>query len=60
MANDAIVISGAMNVWIDHCELYSDLTHDKDYYDGLLEIKNGAVVHHRVVVPRSTTTTRPA
>ena len=41
-ANDAIVINGAMNVWIDHCELYSDLTHGKDYYDGLLEIKNGA------------------
>ena len=41
-ANDAIVLSGAMNVWIDHCDLYSDLTHDKDYYDGLLEIKNGA------------------
>ena len=35
-------ITGAMNVWIDHCDLYSDLTHDKDYYDGLLEIKNGA------------------
>jgi len=42
VANDAIVINGAMNVWVDHCELYSDLTHDKDYYDGLLEIKNGA------------------
>jgi len=42
VANDAIVINGAMNVWVDHCELFSDLTHDKDYYDGLLEIKNGA------------------
>ena len=41
-ANDAIVLSGAMNVWIDRCDLYSDLTHGKDYYDGLLEIKNGA------------------
>jgi pectate lyase len=41
-ANDAIVLSGAMNVWIDHCDLYSDLTHGKDYYDGLLELKNGA------------------
>jgi pectate lyase len=42
-ANDAIVITGgAMNVWIDHCDLYSDLTSGKDYYDGLLEIKNGA------------------
>ena len=42
VANDAIVMTGAMNVWIDHCELYSDRTHGKDYYDGLLEIKNGA------------------
>jgi pectate lyase len=41
-ANDAIVLSGAMNVWIDHCDLYSDLTMGKDYYDGLIEIKNGA------------------
>jgi pectate lyase len=42
VANDGIVLTGAMNVWIDHCELYSDLTHGKDYYDGLVEIKNGA------------------
>jgi len=41
-ANDAIVLTGAMNVWIDHCELFSDMTHGKDYYDGLVEIKNGA------------------
>lgn len=42
-ANDAIVITGgAKNVWIDHCELFSDLDHGKDYYDGLLEIKNAA------------------
>jgi pectate lyase len=41
-ANDAIVISGSKNVWIDHCELFSDLENGKDYYDGLLEIKNGA------------------
>ncbi len=40
-ANDAIEITGgARNVWIDHCELYSDLLHGKDYYDGLLDIKN--------------------
>src|SRR5262249_22606076 len=25
---------------IDHVELYSDLLHGKDYYDGLLDIKN--------------------
>jgi pectate lyase len=41
-ANDAIVLSGAQNVWVDHCELYSDLANGKDYYDGLLELKNGA------------------
>jgi pectate lyase len=41
LANDAIEITGgAKNVWIDHCELYSDLDHGKDYYDGLLDIKN--------------------
>lgn len=41
IANDAIEITGgARNVWIDHCELYSDLLHGKDYYDGLLDVKN--------------------
>jgi pectate lyase len=43
VANDAIEITGgAMNVWVDHCELYADLTNGKDYYDGLLDIKNEA------------------
>ena len=42
-ANDAIEITGrAKNVWIDHCELFSDLLNGKDYYDGLLDIKNEA------------------
>jgi pectate lyase len=41
VANDAIEITGgAKNIWIDHCELFADLDHDKDYYDGLLDIKN--------------------
>jgi pectate lyase len=41
VANDAIVITGgSKHVWIDHCELFSDLQNGKDYYDGLLEIKN--------------------
>lgn len=31
---DAIGIQEATNVWIDHCDLSSDLEHDKDYYDG--------------------------
>ncbi|MFC2136955.1 T9SS type A sorting domain-containing protein, partial [Bacteroidota bacterium] len=40
---DAIEINGdATNIWIDHCELFSDREHDdeEDYYDGLLDIKN--------------------
>lgn len=40
---DAIGIEGASrNIWIDHNELYSTLAADKDYYDGLLDIKRGA------------------
>ncbi|OGC00636.1 hypothetical protein A2V82_04525 [candidate division KSB1 bacterium RBG_16_48_16] len=38
---DAIVITGkSQNIWIDHCELFSDRDHGQDYYDGLLDIKN--------------------
>ncbi|MCX7983877.1 MAG: T9SS type A sorting domain-containing protein [Bacteroidetes bacterium] len=41
LTNDALEINGASkNVVIDHCEFYSDRDHDKDYYDGLLDIKN--------------------
>ncbi len=41
--NDAFEINGgSQNIWIDHCEFYSDRDHDKDYYDGLLDIKNGS------------------
>lgn len=52
--NDALSINGAKHVWIDHCELFSNLepknndgtaanTNDeKDWYDGLLDVKNGA------------------
>jgi pectate lyase len=38
---DAIVITGqSRNIWIDHCELFSDREHGQDFYDGLLDIKN--------------------
>jgi pectate lyase len=41
--NDAFEINGgSKNILIDHCEFYSDRDHDKDYYDGLLDIKNGS------------------
>jgi pectate lyase len=37
---DCIGIEGpSHNVWVDHCTLYNDLNHDKDYYDGLLDAK---------------------
>lgn len=37
---DAISIEGpSKNIWIDHNELYNTLNADKDYYDGLFDIK---------------------
>jgi len=43
VGTDAIqVISGASRVWIDHNDLSSDLSHGKDYYDGLLDITHAA------------------
>jgi len=38
---DEIEINGgSRNIWIDHCDFFTDLDHDIDYYDGLLDIKN--------------------
>ncbi|GAA0137663.1 hypothetical protein YSY43_45040 [Paenibacillus sp. YSY-4.3] len=40
---DAISIEGpANNVWVDHNELYATLNSDKDYYDGLIDVKKNA------------------
>ncbi len=39
---DEMEINGAKNIWIDHCEYFTDKDHDKDYYDGLLDIKNAS------------------
>ncbi|KAF8920745.1 polysaccharide lyase family 1 protein, partial [Mucidula mucida] len=41
-AGDAIGIQASSQVWVDHVDLSSDLDHDKDYYDGLLDITHGA------------------
>ncbi|OJJ67889.1 hypothetical protein ASPBRDRAFT_134673 [Aspergillus brasiliensis CBS 101740] len=39
---DAIGVQYANNVWIDHCDVSSDRDHDKDYYDGLIDITHGS------------------
>jgi len=40
--DDGVSIDESTNVWIDHKDFYSDLEHDKDYYDGLLDVKHAA------------------
>ncbi|KDR74283.1 hypothetical protein GALMADRAFT_211890 [Galerina marginata CBS 339.88] len=40
-AGDAIGVQAASQVWIDHVDLSSDRDHDKDFYDGLLDITHG-------------------
>ena len=38
---DAISIEGpSTNIWVDHNELYNSLEVNKDYYDGLFDVKN--------------------
>jgi pectate lyase len=40
---DAIhIIDGTTRVWVDHNNLFSDRSHGKDYYDGLLDITHAA------------------
>ncbi|KAF9448045.1 polysaccharide lyase family 1 protein [Macrolepiota fuliginosa MF-IS2] len=39
---DAIGIQAAHQIWVDHVDLSSDRDHDKDYYDGLLDITHGS------------------
>lgn len=39
---DGIEIDDSKFIWIDRNTIYNDLVSDVDYYDGLLDIKNGA------------------
>ncbi|KAK0102750.1 hypothetical protein ONS95_006347 [Cadophora gregata] len=39
---DAIGVQLSTNVWIDHCDVSSDRDHDKDYYDGLIDLTHAA------------------
>jgi pectate lyase len=38
---DAIGVQKSENIWIDHCDLSSDLDNGKDYYDGLADFSHG-------------------
>jgi pectate lyase len=40
-AGDAIGIQASSQVWVDHVDVSSDRDHDKDYYDGLIDITHG-------------------
>ncbi|KAF8890425.1 polysaccharide lyase family 1 protein, partial [Infundibulicybe gibba] len=40
-AGDALGIQAASQVWVDHVDLSSDRDHDKDFYDGLLDVTHG-------------------
>lgn len=42
VGGDAIAVQKAQNVWLDHLDLSSDRDHDKDYYDGLLDLTHAA------------------
>ncbi|KAF3941851.1 hypothetical protein ABW19_dt0204842 [Dactylella cylindrospora] len=35
---DGVGIQQSTNIWVDHCEIFNDQDHDKDYYDGLIDI----------------------
>ncbi|MGW3103305.1 pectate lyase family protein [Streptomyces sp. NPDC001100] len=39
---DGITVQASTKVWIDHNAFSSDLDHDKDYYDGLLDITHAS------------------
>jgi pectate lyase len=38
---DALAAQNANHIWFDHNDLSSDKDHDKDYYDGLLDVTHG-------------------
>jgi len=40
--SNIIIKEDAHHVWVDHCNLYSDLDSGYDFYDGLLDIGNRA------------------
>ncbi|KAG8628534.1 hypothetical protein KVT40_004407 [Elsinoe batatas] len=39
---DGIGIQESTNVWVDHVDVSNDITHDKDYYDGLIDVTHAS------------------
>ncbi|MFF5364166.1 polysaccharide lyase family 1 protein [Streptomyces scabiei] len=39
---DGITVQESTKVWIDHNSFSADRTHDKDHYDGLLDVNHGS------------------
>ncbi|KAH7161447.1 pectin lyase fold/virulence factor [Dactylonectria macrodidyma] len=39
---DAINIQASTNVWVDHCDVSSNMKNGKDYYDGLIDVNHGS------------------
>ena len=39
---DGVEVQASTKVWIDHNSFSADRSHDKDYYDGLLDINHGS------------------
>jgi pectate lyase len=39
---DGVTVQASTKVWIDHNSFSADRDHDKDYYDGLLDINHGS------------------
>ncbi|WP_367324982.1 polysaccharide lyase family 1 protein [Streptomyces sp. HUAS ZL42] len=40
--SDGITVQASTKVWVDHNSFSADRDHDKDYYDGLLDINHGS------------------
>ncbi|KAJ2993021.1 hypothetical protein NUW58_g1974 [Xylaria curta] len=39
---DVVTVQKSSNIWVDSCDFSADLSHNKDYYDGLLDIVHGS------------------
>ena len=39
---DSIHVDSSDHIWIDHNNLYGDMSHGKDYYDGQIDLTHGA------------------